>query len=435
MDRSSVASWVWAQADSGRVALPIGAGDDDGRRRVLDQISEAFYEISRGHPLHLIYSLQSAVRRGRPLTDDLVYALPPCPDGDIRRYYASLWSQLSMPAREILHLFAASPFHWPYEGIFECLGDQAAYLAGWSEIEHMVEFRRSGLQPFHGSVLVFIRDNADHARASARVIPKVLAWLDSSAPQYWRWAWKWLIRAEAGDPEPLIGLPSRQWVIDALCSSYPTDQIERILDASERAAFHRGLLARVVELRALKIRVLNGPEFQVDEFHLFTSCTLALRDDSAPMDLRIDNLPSLSAPEVAVVARLSSPHEPDVAAQCFEELRRRWNYRVEFGGESHHESRNLAESLARAAAAAPDVEPQRIARFLERCERGVFDAFVQELVHLKGMDCLAALWECELQTPLRERLALAQIRLGCEQQVRLDLRPEAMLILAHPQGR
>ena len=53
----------------------------------------------------------------REIDVDDVKALPDCPDGDIRSYYAVLWEGLSLTAKDALRLMAASGFIWPEFGI------------------------------------------------------------------------------------------------------------------------------------------------------------------------------------------------------------------------------------------------------------------------------------------------------------------------------
>jgi len=83
---------------------------DDTNYRALDDVESsslprrAFFSISRGHPLHLIYAYEELIRAGRPTSAEEVELLPPCPDGDIRTYYRGLWVRLSAYAKNALPL-------------------------------------------------------------------------------------------------------------------------------------------------------------------------------------------------------------------------------------------------------------------------------------------------------------------------------------------
>ena len=113
---------------------------------MVDEIAKAFFEISQGHPLHLIYAYESLIHAGGATSADEVQELPSCPDGDIRTYYQGLWIQLSASAKNALHMLAGSDFFWPRLGIRQVLGD-------FSEIDFLLEARNSGMVPFHPSPL------------------------------------------------------------------------------------------------------------------------------------------------------------------------------------------------------------------------------------------------------------------------------------------
>lgn len=158
----------------------------------LDKISEALFEISGGHPLHLIYAYETLVRSGKPIDDTDIRALPSCPDGDIRSYYKGLWLKISPPARQILHMLAGSGFHWPASGIRDCVGD-------FHEVEFLLEPHNSGMRPFHESIFAWLRGRDDHENKYQALRPKVIDWLENCAPEYWRWGWLWLTQAANGD--------------------------------------------------------------------------------------------------------------------------------------------------------------------------------------------------------------------------------------------
>ena len=175
MSRQSVHQWVAGQHEAGRLRLPDnGFGREPGD--MMDAVAAAFFEISQGHPLHLIYSFEVLVRRGIELTPEEVLLLPDCPEGDINKYYGALWSRLSPDAKRILHLIAGSGFHWPPSGIMRCVGpiDEVAYL---------LEHRRSGLIPFHGSMLAYVRELPRHEENFRSLLPEVIEWLEEDAPE------------------------------------------------------------------------------------------------------------------------------------------------------------------------------------------------------------------------------------------------------------
>jgi hypothetical protein len=206
MDERAVHDWIKGQDKAKRLRLPDYAGRRDQRKETLDEISHAFFKISRGHPLHLIYSFETLVRRGMTVTSDEVKVLPRCPDGDIRKYYKSLWQRLKPQGKQVLHLVAGSEFRWPADGLRRCGGSL-------DEVDHLLEHRRTGVMPFHGSIVAYARELADHDSTYRGLLPKVIRWLERGAPTFWRWGWLWIAKARNGKDTDLLTKTTRQWVI------------------------------------------------------------------------------------------------------------------------------------------------------------------------------------------------------------------------------
>ena len=72
MDERAVHDWVEGQDKAKRLRLPDYARRGEQRKKTLDDVSQAFFDISHGHPLHLIYSFETLVRRGTIVTADEV---------------------------------------------------------------------------------------------------------------------------------------------------------------------------------------------------------------------------------------------------------------------------------------------------------------------------------------------------------------------------
>jgi hypothetical protein len=222
---------------------------------MIDEIARAFFDISQGHPLLLIYAYEAVIREGRPICADEIRLLPPCPDGDIRTYYKGLWVRLSAEAKNILHMLAGSDFFWPSLGIRQVFED-------FSEVDFLLEPRNGGMVPFHSSIFAWVRERRDHAETYQALLPKIINWLGHDAPEYWRWGWLWLAKAQVGDHRDLLAGATRDWVVESLAKGWPDRQIENILAAAEEKTFQDGDLPRTISRRSLKTRVLNAREFQ-----------------------------------------------------------------------------------------------------------------------------------------------------------------------------
>jgi hypothetical protein len=267
MDEIAVHRWV-RQQDKTRPLILRFDPAPDRRVEMMDEIAKAFFEISQGHPLHLIYAYESLIHAGGATSADEVKELPSCPDGDIRTYYRGLWVRLSAGAKNALHMLAGSDFFWPRLGIRQVLGD-------CSEIDFLLESRNSGMVPFHSSLYAWVREQPDHAECYQALLPKIISWLENEAPEYWRWGWLWLARARNGAYADLIDGATRDWVVDSLAKGWPDRQIENILTAAEEKSFENGDYPRTLAIRSLKTRVSNAREVQSRDFASYRATALA----------------------------------------------------------------------------------------------------------------------------------------------------------------
>lgn len=384
MDEAAVHRWVEAQDAARPMILRTRIGQE--RAVELASIGSALFEISQGHPLHLIYAVEGLVRTGKEITSDDIEALPACPDGDIRSYYKALWVTLPVEARNILHALAGSEFFWPDLGIRECFGD-------FSQIDFLLEPRNAGMIPFHQSIFAYVRELPDHAASYAALLPRIVTWLETKAPEYWRWGWLWLAQAEAGNVLPLFEGANRDWVVASLAAGWPERQIARILSVAESAAFEQGKLPETVRLRSLKTRVLNAREFQSTDYGLFRVTALTTASNRQQTLNLIDDLQDLKADEIVALAQRSLPAlRTEVAAAGLSELGRRVNAWIELRHKPEHEFQALSDRLLSVAASTGESVVSRLLRYLRgyRNPAPHCDTYIDQLGQAHDIDALMA---------------------------------------------
>ena len=235
MSQAAVHHWLRSQDKAGRLNVEVVGRQTRGQ--VVRIVARAFHDISQGLPLHLIYSFEAVVRSGNAMTAEDVAALPACPTGDIRDYYRSFWERMGTNARTILHVLAGLKFGPPPFAMYDCFGHDDKSLAALSEINHLLEYRETEVRPFHGSLFAFVRDMSEHNTKFRAYAPDVLAWLETCAPTYWRWAWLWITKAQLGNALDLLAGPNREWAISSLVSGFPVEQLTTILEHAEKTAF------------------------------------------------------------------------------------------------------------------------------------------------------------------------------------------------------
>lgn len=356
MDEVAVHQWIKFQDTERPMILRVRG--QQKRSDALASISSSLFEVSQGHPLYLIYALGELVRTGKEINADKIKDLPPCPDGDIRSYYKALWVRLSATARNILHALAGSEFFWTDLGIRKCFGD-------FSEIDFLLEPRNAGMIPFHPSIFAYVRDMPDHSKVYAALLPNIVSWLETQAPEYWRWGWLWLAQAEMDNFKPLLEGVCRDWVVSSLVKGWPERQIIKILAAAETVAFEQGNFPQTVRLQSLKNRVLNAREFQSGDYGQFWATALTVSDNHQQALILIDDLRNLSPDEIVSIIRLGPvAMRKEIAEAGLKELGQRVNAWVELRHRPEHEVGNLPDCLISAAAFVGTSVVSRVLRYL-----------------------------------------------------------------------
>ncbi len=277
MSQAAVHCWLSFQDKAGRLNVEVvGRQTHD---QVVRAVANAFHDISQGLPLHLIYSFEAIARTGNAVTTEDIAALPACPTGDIRDYYCSFWQRIGAKARTILHVLTGLEFGPPPFAMNDCFGRTDDSFLALDEINHLLDYRETEVRPFHGSLFAFVQDLPEHDDTFLTHASDVLTWIETDAPEYWRWAWLWITKAQLGDPSDLLASPNREWAINSLVAGFPIEQLITILDHAEKAAFNAFDLPRLLTLRLLKTRVVNGPEFQTNEWPLFQEIAVSLSED------------------------------------------------------------------------------------------------------------------------------------------------------------
>ena len=381
MNEVAVRHWLESQ----NCARPLALKWEDRNAEELRKIAKALFEISSGHPLHLIFAYEALVRSGKPIDDSDVNALPSCPDGDIRSYYEGLWLRISPGARRILHMLAGSGFYWPESGIRDCIGD-------FHEIEFLLEPHNSGMRPFHESIFAWIRDRVDHEGNYNTLRPKVIDWLENSAPEYWRWGWLWLTQAANGDFSNLIAGANSSWATNSLGKGWPEQQIANILAGAEKYTFFdTGDLASTVRLRSIKLRVLNARKHQSPDFGKFLSSALTISENHQQSLNLLDDLASFSSDEIVALARYGPKfNQVNTRKACLTELARRINTWIQLRHQTYRDFITLTNCYLEVAVFLGKSNVSNVLEFLNGFEKpdSLLRYYVDELSKLHNLEAL-----------------------------------------------
>jgi hypothetical protein len=343
-------------------------GEDEYQKREIVEISQALLDISQGYPLHITYSLNSLTLAGNKISKYNVERLPICPEGDIHVYYKNLWISLSESAKEILLLIANADFSWPDEThLGYCFEDSLIFRNSFAEMQHLIEKRLSGITPFHNSLLVYLKQTDEFSESKERLNQKSKAWIDQHAPEYWKWGWSWIIEANLGNPGPLLQGITREWLIQSLCKAYPLEHIEHIVGVAENIAFEQSLYPELLRLRILKMRLLNGPEFQIENFSDFLDCSLSCTSDTFGLHWRADNLKIIPDNEIVIIAKHLQGKNERIVNACAREIYRRIRFYARLEDSNHYQTLNsLVDGYLQVLISYDSPDLKRISEFYEK---------------------------------------------------------------------
>lgn len=435
MSTRAIAGWISKQIEEERF-LPLGP--QANRQEYVGEVADALFRISSGHPLHVIYSLEMLLNSGQPVTSYSIERLPPCPDGNIRSYYDELWLRLDYVAKDVLHLISAFEFLWSREALLAVLGDSSETAGALSAVRHLTHATPLGLKPFHSSLGAHVREYSEHKAQLGRLLPGVIEWLKDRAPDHLQWGWLWLTQARAGDCQPLVDGPSWDWALESLTRGYPPSQMVRIAEEAEELAFRAENYARAVELRWLKTRLLNGPEFQTDDFSRLEALTLEFSDSTSTVEETLQDLQGASTKTLNVLGEYLVRHgRLRDAINCQEELRKRFNRKL--GLPLGHTGRSSLEaelhSLINLFGTTGQYDPKRLIGRMNRDKRERGKLFLTLLLAIsrKGdMARMLALADLPKTKGMQRALELEAVRLACRLSVDLSGWSEFQRFAFHP---
>lgn len=383
MDEHSVQSWTRQQYRARRLRLRKRSKFSASIAEQVGAIGKALFQISRGHPLHLIYSFEALVRKGDYVDVEAVNLLPICPEGDINNCYALLWSKLSANARQIIHLIAGSDFHWPLDGLVK-------YFGQIDEVDFLLEHRRIGIVPFHGSILAFAREKANHNAVFRSLLPRIVSWLKKEAPPYWKWSWLWLMQAKSGDPGPLLRGATRDWAVNSIREGWPLEQIKLILQVAERIAFEAGDYAKTIEYRSTKTRISNADDYQTQDYGRLVECALVASNNMMMIDVVADGMGRQSDGGILTLSRAARILKPEVCEEARAELGRRINLWIALRHRPANEFLQLSRTFLEAVSLCDSIDTNRTIRFVQGFRDGsdIFRSYLACLIRNHRADAL-----------------------------------------------
>lgn len=319
---------------------------------IFNELTQALYAKSNGHPLYLRYALQYL--RGLVETSissvsihQLISRLPDCPNNQIQDYYRALWRELSESGRALLFIMSLCPVPWPKNGIVSCLEHSGVSLPSAIEafrtVNHLLEENLLGWQVFHSSLLVFLTSLPDYPQYEQRYQRHILTWFtqDSLVPAYMKWGYEWKLKAELGDSTALrIGV-TRNWAIDATAGRQSRHGMQELMDNSFRLTVQTKDLLRAFELSLIYQYSFwhFNYDFDSEVYELLLFAQLSLQQNDTLLKRLSVELRELPSAEVALIAEfwgqqytLGQEKQTQLVVECLDKLYERLS-RPTSGGE------------------------------------------------------------------------------------------------------
>ena len=371
-DLKAIRKWITNYEN--KINLPK---DNERRNNILDLLAEALLKKSGGLPLYLHYAAKTIQEQELEFSLNAIESLPECPHHDVMEYYRILLQRLREEGKQILYLLATCPFPLSQKGIVECLEpkipDTSQIIKSLHETKHLMKEDSCGLSLFHNSIEVFLNAQSECFTYSKMLKPLILDWLDKKAPEYIKWLYLWLMKAETGDEEPLIMGPNRTWVIDAISKAFPRKSVSQILSRSALEALKKHNIVRVVEIGFL----LEYYNSACDMFEIVDNLFFAqlIINDDASFNAYLSS--SISSNTHKQLFHLSERNWENqaIVEKCYNELQERQRSKRPRETYSDYERDSLISSLLQTAALYEKIDlPAFVVRLIQAKSAGIFDA-------------------------------------------------------------
>ena len=203
-----------------------------------------------------------------------------------------------------------------------------------------------------------------------------------------------------------------------------------ILNHAEKAAFDAFDLPRLLSLRLLKTRALNGPEFQTDHWLLFLEVAVSLANDPHVATLMRQDLHRAPAGILSFIVRNADESiRADLVQAAIDELNQRIERHLDNEMEGYDKQSELAHAIAEVVANTSHENTRRLVAFAKR--RANTDALIatyaQSSILASNFDNVFAVGK-QWSVYQLDRDVLAAL---CLEGLAPDLRPE-LKALTHP---
>lgn len=260
--RNAIEEWVIIHSED----ISLNIKKDFILNNRLPSIVNAFYNISKGHPLVLKVSLKELLIRYNFITEYQIRNLTEHLNSrDINDYYKRLWLQIDTKSKFVLFLFTCCPFEWKKEEVLDVLSssnERASYNDAFESIRQLLTNDFLGWCLYHKSFNIFVESTTEFLESKNFIFKKALDWIKKGHSKYLKWAYEWRLESKIGNTDPLINGPTRKWLIDSMVKLYPNEDILIILQQCGELSLKSKNFQRFVANGLIADYYLQGIEYE-----------------------------------------------------------------------------------------------------------------------------------------------------------------------------
>jgi len=240
----------------------------------FEEVVSAFFKVTAGYPLHCRYVITRLIHLAATkvvLASDIEQLEPF--GGDVPTFYSQTWKSVPDTARSVAALLALAQFEMTGAELSSALksAELSNILGGVEALRPLLEDGVDGLRFFHSSFAEFVRSTEAFHTLAPRLLPDLISWLVSDAPNGKRWTWLLRKKAEAGDSEPLIAETTRSWIVESVRDGRDVDEIVSTLRLASATAMARNDYGRALQRGQHSLYLQNSLRFferQWDRFEV-----------------------------------------------------------------------------------------------------------------------------------------------------------------------
>lgn len=371
----------------------------------LKQLCERLFGITSGNPLHLRYSLQQL----KNLNGNSVVTEYSCRDliayGDnIKKYYDSLWNQISDNAKTLLLSIASVNFLFTERQLIGCVSlstpNPADITNGFNQISHLISKNLRGqMNVFHNSFELFLKDRPEMAQQKTVLKTNIKKWLSSSSYEYLKWAELRNIENDLGNPNPLLEI-DRKWLIDAICYPCNPKQINYQMKKAAKVASEKEYFDKGLQISYLHTYYENSGSFVEEATELIWKEALK-RNEKVFEYLDIESTPSSMLPDLA--ERASKIGNYEIVDEILDILTERLDYQEYRKNSIPHATSAILQTIPSNRSHKTEKIYKYIIQFRDlEISEALFKIYSEKMLGLNQLDKAKELLTLSLDTSERE---------------------------------